>query len=325
MNLIHIADKQGHKQSYESQDARRLWSEGIIPRDSLYWQEGMTEWRSVEEYFATAGTPTGLDVPPRSTPDQPLVGFVKNPLRLTRFLIAMLWAYLAVAGLAALISCISLATGEASKAETEALSHFDMGYLLIGLLQLLITLITGIAFLKWIHRANRNARGLGAHDMTFTPGWSVGWYFVPIANLWKPYQAMKEIWQASANPTSRSSQNPPAFLSTWWTLWVVSNFLSKMSFRSSMRANTGSELIASEVITLISDLIDIPLCLVAIRLVREIIRLQTHWASQVVQSSCGICRQPASPSDLIRLNDTWVCAQCKPAVLQQIRERGFQS
>ena len=49
------------------------------------------------------------------------------------------------------------------------------------------------------HRANYNARQLGAADMRFTPGWAVGWHFIPIAWFWKPYQAMTEIWRASVN------------------------------------------------------------------------------------------------------------------------------
>jgi hypothetical protein len=159
--------------------------------------------------------------------------------------------------------------------------------------------------------------------MVFTPGWSVGWYFVPIANLWKPYQAMKEIWKASANPHSWPTQTTPPLLSTWWTLWIASNVLSNLAVRMWMRADTAGEVIASDVVTLISDLFDIPLCLVAIRLVREIIRLQSHWAAQGAQdrqTNCGICRQPTPSSDLIPLNNTWVCARCKPILLQQIRE-----
>ena len=73
---------------------------------------------------------------------------------------------------------------------------------LVGTAQVLIYLISGVLILMWIYRANHNARALGAANMDFTPGWSVGWYFIPIANLWKPYQAMKEIWKASASPSS---------------------------------------------------------------------------------------------------------------------------
>jgi hypothetical protein len=51
---------------------------------------------------------------------------------------------------------------------------------------------------RWIYRTNANAHLLGG-DMTISPGWSVGWYFVPVANLFKPYEGMKETWFASHN------------------------------------------------------------------------------------------------------------------------------
>jgi len=71
---------------------------------------------------------------------------------------------------------------------------------IIALVHMLVFIVSGFLILKWIYRANYNARQLGAEGMNFTPGWSVGWYFVPIATLWKPYQAMKEIWKASHYP-----------------------------------------------------------------------------------------------------------------------------
>jgi hypothetical protein len=322
MKSIHIADPQGRQQVYEPEAALRLWTEGAIPRDSLYWCDGMTEWRPAVEYFASSPGPTAPGTLPPPIPASVPRGFAKDPGRLTRCLIVMLWAYLAACGLAVVLTAISLVTGQAGQPETDELSLHNM----VGLPQMFVVLVTDIIFLMWIHRANRNARGLGAQGMTFTPGWSVGWYFVPFANLWKPYQAMKEIWKASANPASWPSEKPPPLLATWWTLWIVSNVLSNMSFRMSMRADTGPELLASEIVTLISDLLDIPLCLVALRLVRGIIRLQTHWAAQgtqAIQTHCEICRQPRPTSDMILLNQTWVCAQCKPILLQQIREGGL--
>jgi len=323
MSLIHIAIPGGEQRIYDPEEALRLWTEGVIPRESLYWREGMTEWRPAAEYFASQPVPTVPDALPPVVAGQSPSGFVKDPARLTRVLVVLLWIYVAVSGLSGLWSVISLATGRAGQPETDQFSLADLASLLIGLQQGLIVLVTGVVFLMWIHRANRNARGLGAKGMTFTPGWSVGWYFIPIVNLWKPYQAMKEIWQASTNPTSWRSQTPPALLSTWWTLWIINSLLSNMSFRLSMGAHTGPELIASEVVSLLSDLLDIPTGLVAIRLVREIVRLQTHWAAAAApaaESSCGICRQSKAPSDMIYLNRTWVCAQCKPILLQQIRE-----
>lgn len=76
----------------------------------------------------------------------------------------------------------------------------DKRQALIGTVQAIIYIGAAITFLKWVYRSNWNARALGASGMRFTPGWSIGWYFIPIALIWKPYQAMKEIWKASSNP-----------------------------------------------------------------------------------------------------------------------------
>jgi len=33
--------------------------------------------------------------------------------------------------------------------------------------------------------------------MEYTPGWSVGWFFVPLYNFYKPYRAITELYLAS--------------------------------------------------------------------------------------------------------------------------------
>ena len=80
----------------------------------------------------------------------------------------------------------------------------------------LLILPQWILFLMWVYRANYNVRCLGARDLRFTPGWSVGWFFVPIANLWKSYQVMKEIWQASINVVDWQSQRIGSLLLCWY-------------------------------------------------------------------------------------------------------------
>ena len=73
---------------------------------------------------------------------------------------------------------------------------------IIAFSYLAVFIISGILILKWIYQSSQNARYLGAKDMAFTPAWSIGFYFIPIVSLWKPYQAMKEIWQASQTPNN---------------------------------------------------------------------------------------------------------------------------
>ena len=85
---------------------------------------------------------------------------------------------------------LAVADGEAS----------DKRQQIVGIIYLINLIISGFLILKWIHRANYNSHRLGAENMEFTSGWSIGYYFIPILALFKPYQAMKEIWQTSHNP-----------------------------------------------------------------------------------------------------------------------------
>ena len=131
-----------------------------------------------------------------------------------------------------------------------------------------IGLMSSILVLSWIHRANYNARQLGATGLKFTPGWAVGWYFIPIAMFWKPYQAMKEIWQASFNPTRWWEEEKPPLLPLWWGLWLVTSFVTG-SVTWGVEAETASA--ASEGFR---ALLRIPLTLILIHIINQVHRMQ---------------------------------------------------
>lgn len=115
--------------------------------------------------------------------------------------------------------------------------------------------------------------------MQFTSGWAIGYYFIPVLALWKPYQAMKEIWQASNNPTDWQQQTLPSLLPLWWGLWLASNFLGQAVFRLSLRAEEVQTLMILNIVTQISDVLDIVLAVVFLSLVNKIYHAQmTHLA-----------------------------------------------
>ena len=166
----------------------------------------------------------------------------------------------------------AVAAGEASDARQRT----------VGVIQFVTFVVSGILILKWIHRANFNARQLGASDMQFTPGWSVGWYFIPVANLWKPYRAMKEIWKASVSPEDWHARSVPSILPWWWFFWIVFNMFANASFRLTMRAKEIDELIAANIVTLISDVAAIPLSLIVLAMVKRVCEMQTaHYARHI--------------------------------------------
>ena len=160
-----------------------------------------------------------------------------------------------------------------STIENEATAN-DTRQQLIGILQIALFIITGISFLKWIYFSNSNSRSFGAKGMQFTPGWAIGYYFVPYLNFYKPYRAMKEIWKTSKDPQNWEILKTPSLFPQWWTLWIISALLGNMSFRLSMKAEELNELFVSSSVRLASDLVDIPLTLIAIKMVSQIFEMQ---------------------------------------------------
>lgn len=150
----------------------------------------------------------------------------------------------------------------------------DARQAVVAIIYLVNYIVSGVFILKWIYRANYNARQLGAVNMKFTPGWSVGWYFVPLFSLWKPYQAMEEIWKASHNPGNWATEKINYLLPLWWGLWLAANFLGQAVFRLSMQAEEVEELLHVNVLYQLSDIVNIPLAMVTLALVNSIYRAQ---------------------------------------------------
>lgn len=146
----------------------------------------------------------------------------------------------------------------------------DTHQTIVGVVQLLIYVVSSIWILRWISVACSNTRSLAAGPMKFSPGWSVGWYFIPFLNLWKPYQAMKEIWRVSANPGNPDIGDDSGLLSLWWFLYLVVSFSGNAAFRLSLRAEEVSQWLAANVLTQISDVFGIPLAIVLMVMVRRI-------------------------------------------------------
>jgi hypothetical protein len=140
---------------------------------------------------------------------------------------------------------------------------------------------TAGAFLFWIHRAHRNLTSLGSSDLEFTPKGAVGWYFFPFLNLFKPYQVMREIYNASA-PTAnenwnRLHQRAPAIVKCWWFFFLLMGLAGRATNISS--GNDAVSLQISAAMGMVFDVIAIFAALLAACLIRSIDRRQTARAS----------------------------------------------
>ncbi len=80
-----------------------------------------------------------------------------------------------------------------------------------------------VMFGLWTYRVAKNATAMGAR-LSITPGWAVGYYFIPIVSWWMPYSAMAQVWDAS-DPDPRTDPYQPrshALLVAWWISWLAS-------------------------------------------------------------------------------------------------------
>lgn len=157
------------------------------------------------------------------------------------------------------------------------LSDLSGGSELVGAILGLGALVGGIihivgvvSFLIWLHRASRIVHAIALNDEgtvvpTITPGWAVGWWFVPFANLIKPLHVMKELWAWSEpNPADRPGVSDPR-LGTWWGLWMASNIASNASVRLTLKSDMVE---ASAIVDLIAQGLSIGAALLVIQVIR---------------------------------------------------------
>lgn len=298
MSAIHISKGDGQSKTYEEDQARALWMEGHFGEDAVFWREGMTDWQPISALFpptavyqpTPAYRPEGqVAIPAILEADKPLFSqtnpagfrFTKNPELLTKVLRVMLFISLAITAASLLSDFAQLSLAQKGGfTDTEAEAN-DARQALIGMAYLGIFIVTGITFLKWIYRTNVNCRGFGARGMQFTPGWAAGWYFIPILNLVRPYQAMKEIWKVSTDPLRWQEQEGSVVLRLWWTFWILAGITGQITFRTNMAVKDLPSLETATVASIISGFVDIALTLVAIQLVSRITQKQVA----LVQSS----------------------------------------
>lgn len=88
-----------------------------------------------------------------------------------------------------------------------------------------------VSFLVWNYRVSANLSVL-CLQRRFSTTWTLWFWFIPVINLFKPYQAMKEIWEGS-HPQSlhfedgrwqAASVRVSRLFGFWWAFWLIAHF-----------------------------------------------------------------------------------------------------
>lgn len=87
-----------------------------------------------------------------------------------------------------------------------------------------------IVFSSWLlFRAARNLHTVAPGALKTQPHWAWLWFFIPIANFFRPYEAVTEIDQITRQNAGIGS-GPNRLIISWWVFFIGSVFLGTTTF-----------------------------------------------------------------------------------------------
>lgn len=112
------------------------------------------------------------------------------------------------------------------------LADFDTFEQGVDMAVLAVMLFTVVTFIRWLRRAYENAAAAGM-PLGLSLGWAIGGWFVPLWNLFVPYQIVRDTY-AYALP-----QRGSGLVSFWWATYLASRMIDTIS--SSMLESARTE------------------------------------------------------------------------------------
>lgn len=197
------------------------------------------------------------------------------------------WSLITVAGLAfvSFFKAIMILIGFAQVLNPGAavdlgkegmMSSWILIYGIVSFFHLPVIVMTIIAFLVWLNRSYKNLLALRPTYLRFSSGWAVGWWFIPFANLVKPFQVVREVWSESDPeiPTDQmflteSLHAAPTYMGWWWAFWIISNIASNLTSKV-FDYETLDHVFAIGIALIVTSLLTIIAAFLAIMVVRDI-------------------------------------------------------
>jgi hypothetical protein len=159
---------------------------------------------------------------------------------------------------------------------TDYITKLDQITILVSIGQHSVYFTIAIIACAWINRVCKNAWLLDAPHMKIAPGWSVGHYFIPVLNLWKPYMAMKDIRRTSYGNDHSLDKTLPL----WWTMWLLFNVISLAVVWTTSNADNRENYVMANKLKLIKLPIEVALSISFSTIVMNITRTQKMRFSQ---------------------------------------------
>lgn len=99
-------------------------------------------------------------------------------------------------------------------------TEFDELSATLGLWSALVSSLALVALLAWLSRSVDNSPVLTGKMPSVSPRWSIGWWFVPVANLYKPYDILREQFELLVGSHTKLTW----LVLAWWLSMLLSAF-----------------------------------------------------------------------------------------------------
>ncbi|MFE0703269.1 DUF4328 domain-containing protein [Streptomyces sp. NPDC058872] len=209
---------------------------------------------------------------------------LRNPKGLSYALVALLAGNVLFDVLLALADVRSLVAGGIHLFDPTVFGALDLN--LASSMAFTLFAVTGVVFIVWFRRLRKNAEVWAADLQGRKPGWAVGSWFVPIANLWMPRGIAVDIWRASrGEPYAADGRGELALLNGWWTCWVVSGVVNQVSAQMYKTAETFDEYTTAIQWSLGGYAVDIAAAVLAILFVRRLTSMQHAKATGIIPAA----------------------------------------
>jgi Domain of unknown function (DUF4328) len=160
------------------------------------------------------------DVPPFRSPA--LLAMVMNVL-------LVFFILLAVAGMYVHLQLVWLLDESipASELDHDAIQAWSAGAWSRYGVDVLLTIVVHIWLMIWMYRCHRNLESLGHRELDSKHIWVILGWFIPVLNLYCPFQVMREIWWRSYPLAENAADSAPAsHLVFWWWLLKLTAVLT---------------------------------------------------------------------------------------------------
>jgi hypothetical protein len=114
---------------------------------------------------------------------------------------------------------------------------------------ILLTVAIFVVLIVFLYRASKNTAIWDQSTPRWSPGWTIGGWFIPIANLVIPALVVRDIWARTPrylSDGSRGNESDASWVWTWWAAWIAVPILFRIAAAVQDGASTVSALQSSD-------------------------------------------------------------------------------